>query len=367
MWSRRSPVAAAWTPWWSWGVTGCRSTPARPTASTPKTWLPSCRRSSMGWGSWARRGDGGNSAPACSSSLPASPWSPCSTRMPCSSSWYGRPPTWAPCSTTCAAIVRRSPASSDPESPACRPSGGTSSSSATRPLPLFLLLLRTRDERLGRHPGRGGGHAVLAALDTGAAQAAAAARGRPPAPRPGRGAARRARPARADLDPHGALPGGPGGARGAADPAGADLRRAAGGVDRTGAHLGRALDLATGSRGSDAVPARRLGGERRARVPRGRAAGAWRGGRVRRARHGRGEADAQRDGLRVHHPGEAAGRSAHCAALPRETIPRPCGAVAPPGRALEYGAVCVGRGAVPGRSRRLLARAQARLAGADRG
>src|SRR5256886_2176574 len=147
MWSRRSPAAAAWTLWWSSGVTGCRSTPARPTASTPKTWLPSCRQSSMGWGSWARRADGGNSARACSSSVPASPWSPSSTPTPCSSSWCGRPPTWAPCSTTCAATVRRSPACSDPESPALSP--------VRRHLlvvddePHIGLLLRPHLERLG--------------------------------------------------------------------------------------------------------------------------------------------------------------------------------------------------------------------------
>src|SRR6266567_3947478 len=92
-----------------------------------------------------------------------------------------------------------------------------------------------------------------------------------------------------------------------------------------------------------------------------RAPGARCSGRVRRARHRGREADAQRDGLRVHHPGEAAGRSAHRAALPREALPRPRGPAAPPGRALEHGAVRLGRGSLPGRSGRLRARAQARL------
>src|SRR6266567_4641764 len=98
-----------------------------------------------------------------------------------------------------------------------------------------------------------------------------------------------------------------------------------------------------------------------------RAPGARCSGRVRRARHRGREADAQRDGLRVHHPGEAAGRSAHRAALPREALPRPRGPAAPPGRALEHGAVRLGRGPLPGRSGRLRARAQARLARAHGG
>src|SRR6266571_1098594 len=59
----------------------------------------------------------------------------------------GRPPTWAPCSTTCAATVRRSPACSDPESPALSP--------VRRHLlvvddePHIGLLLRPHLERLG--------------------------------------------------------------------------------------------------------------------------------------------------------------------------------------------------------------------------
>src|SRR5205814_2253454 len=133
-WSKRSPAAAVWTRWWSSGVMACRSTPAPPTASTPRTSPLSCHRSSTGSRSWATPGDAGNSVPACSSSVPASPSCPSSTPTRCSSSWCGRPRTWVPCSTTFAAIVRRSPASSNPESPACRPSGGTSSSSTTRPI-----------------------------------------------------------------------------------------------------------------------------------------------------------------------------------------------------------------------------------------
>src|SRR5206468_140177 len=213
----------------------------------------------------------------------------------------GRPLTWAPCSTTCAATVRRSPACSDPEPPALSPvrrhllvvddephiglllrphferlgyvvslartlaearrtlQGGDPPPSPPRPLPRFL---RTRDECLGRRLGRRGGDPILAALDTRAAQATTPARRRPPPPGPGGGAARRTGPARADPDPHRAVPGRSGGARGAADPARADLCRAARGVHRTGAHLGRALDFATGPRGPDAVAARRLGGER---------------------------------------------------------------------------------------------------------
>src|SRR5205823_4988746 len=66
------------------------------------------------------------------------------------------------------------------------------------------------------------------------------------------------------------------------------------------------------------------------------------------------------------HPREAAGRRAHRAALSREAFPRPRGAAAPPGRALEHRAVCVGGGALPGRGGRLRTRAQARLAGAHR-
>src|SRR2546422_4471441 len=147
MWSKRSPAAAAWTRWWSWGVTGCRSTPAPSTASTPRTWPPSCRRSSTGWRSWATRGGAGNSAPACSSSGRASPWSRFSTPTLCSSSWCGRPPTWAPCSTTCGATARRSPGCSEPGSPALSP--------VRRHLlvvddePHIGLLLRPHLERLG--------------------------------------------------------------------------------------------------------------------------------------------------------------------------------------------------------------------------
>src|SRR2546430_12476022 len=80
-------------------------------------------------------------------SVPASPWSPSSTPTPCSSSWCGRPPMWAPCFTTCAATVRRSPACSNPESPALSP--------VRRHLlvvddePHIGLLLRPHLERLG--------------------------------------------------------------------------------------------------------------------------------------------------------------------------------------------------------------------------
>src|SRR3989442_10532701 len=87
------------------------------------------------------------------------------------------------------------------------------------------------------------------------------------------------------------------------------------------------------------------------------------GGRVRCARYGRREADAQRNRLRVRHAREAARGRARGAALYREAIGRPRCSVAPPGRALEHRAICVGCGALPGRSGRLRARAQTRLAG----
>src|SRR5439155_2931498 len=119
-WSKHSLAAAVWTRSWSWGGTDCRSTPGPRTASTRRTSPPSCHPSSMGWRSSDTRGDAANSGRACSSSAPASPWSPCSTPTRCSSCWCAHRPTWVPCSTTCAATARRSLACFRREIPPCR-------------------------------------------------------------------------------------------------------------------------------------------------------------------------------------------------------------------------------------------------------
>src|SRR5437764_9104347 len=107
--------------WAASGATRCRSTPAPPTAWTLRA-SPRCSpRSSTAWHSSGRRADAGTSAPACSSSAPASRWSRCSTPTRCWWCWCNRPPTWARCSTTCAATAPRSPASSEREGAALSP------------------------------------------------------------------------------------------------------------------------------------------------------------------------------------------------------------------------------------------------------
>src|SRR2546425_9093279 len=75
--------------------------------------------------------------------------------MHCWSCWCGQPPTWAPCSTTCVAIARRSPVCSEQEPPALSSAPPPPSPPTPRPLlvvadePHIGLLLRPPLEQLG--------------------------------------------------------------------------------------------------------------------------------------------------------------------------------------------------------------------------
>src|SRR5207247_7887547 len=125
----------------------------------------------------------------------------------------------------------------------------------------------SRRERLGRDPRGRVGYTLLAPIDAAAPEAAPTAGRRSAAAGPGGRATGRARARRAGPDSHGALPRGPGRRRGTADPAAPDPRRAAGGVYRSSAGVGGAVDLATRPWSTNAVATRRLGGRRCPRVP----------------------------------------------------------------------------------------------------
>src|SRR6267378_3560237 len=115
-------------------------------------------------------------------------------------------------------------------------------------------------EYVGRDPRRRIGNAVLAALDTGTAQATAAVDWRPAAARAGGRAPARARATRAHLDPDRAVSGG-WCRRDRAGGAGSEhFRRATRRVDGAGARLGGALDRQARPRRPDALAACRLGG-----------------------------------------------------------------------------------------------------------
>src|SRR2546426_4260214 len=118
---------------------------------------------------------------------------------------------------------------------------------------------RRAREYVGRDPRRRIGNAVLAALDTGTAQAAAAIDWRPAASRTVGRAPAGTCATRAHLDPHGTVPGRQCRRDAAGGPATEYFPRAACRVHGAGARLGGALDRQARPGRPDAVSACRLG------------------------------------------------------------------------------------------------------------